>query len=114
MKRIAVVGAVVLAGGLLGAAPASAAVSPHCQEDGYCLFSGTQFSGTKAVLPTSWGCYPVSSLGFGPARSAARGYGDGSALAIYSDANCANRLAFVHDEVPATTALSYRLLPIPG
>ncbi|MEV0680753.1 hypothetical protein AB0I60_29980 [Actinosynnema sp. NPDC050436] len=114
MKRTAVIGAVVLASGLLGAAPAGAAVGPHCQEDGYCLFSGEGFGGTKAVLPADYGCHRVSSLGFSPARSAARGYGDGTAPALYSDATCATHPTYVYDEVPSTSALSYRLLPIPG
>ncbi|MBW4716391.1 hypothetical protein [Saccharothrix obliqua] len=114
MRRIAVIGAAVLATGLLGAVPAGAAVSPHCQEDGYCLFSGVGFGGTRAVLPAEHGCRAVSTLGFTPARSAARGYGDGLALEIFADTGCADHLAFVYDEVPETNARSYRLVPVPG
>lgn len=115
--------ALLLTTGLLGtllAAPATAAptvspapVSPHCQEDGYCLFSGTDFTGVKAVLPAVYGCHPVSALGYPTARSAARGFGDGLGLILYSDSTCGTHAANVHDEVPTTSAKSYRLLPLP-
>ncbi|RKT57329.1 hypothetical protein [Saccharothrix australiensis] len=114
MKRIAIVGAVVLTAGLLGAAPAGAEVGPHCEEGAYCLFSATQYGGTKAVVPPDWGCYPVSALGFTTARSAARGFGDGSGLGLYSDTSCTDHVAYVYDDIPDTTALSYRLVPLPG
>lgn len=91
-----------------------ATVSPHCQEDGYCLFSGTDFTGVKAVLPADYGCHPVSALGYPTARSAARGFGDGLGLVLYSDTTCGTHAATVYDEVPATSAKSYRLLPLPA
>ncbi|MFI9815381.1 peptidase inhibitor family I36 protein [Saccharothrix variisporea] len=114
MRKIALAGAVVVAAALVGATPAAATVSPHCQDGGYCLFSGTNFTGTKAVLPTTRGCRAVSTLGFTPARSAARGYGDGYALELYSDTSCTTSVATVFDEVPDTNARSYALIPIPG
>lgn len=113
-RRFALAGALALAAALTSAVPASASdVSPHCQEPGYCLFSGTSFTGTRVVLPASFGCHPVSDLGFPTARSAARGFGDGSALILYSDTTCTTAATTVHDELPTTTANSYRLLPIP-
>ncbi len=115
MKRIAFIGAAVLTAGLVTAAPAAAGVSPHCLEGGYCLFSAPQFGGTKAVLSHTWGhCRLVSSLGFTPARSAARGFGDGAALELYSDTTCTNSVAVVFQDVPDVTALSYAVIPIPG
>lgn len=102
------------------AAPATATTAgpatagPHCQEDGYCLFSGTDFTGVKAVLPADYGCHPVSALGYPTARSAARGFGDGLGLVLYSDTTCGTHAATVYDEVPATSAKSYRLLPLPA
>ncbi|GAB2983239.1 hypothetical protein [Saccharothrix stipae] len=113
-RRFALAGALLLTAALLPAAPASASdVSPHCQEPGYCLFSGSSFTGTRAVLPAAYGCHPVSDLGFTTARSAARGFGDGSGLVLYSDTTCTTRAATVYHEVPTTTAKSYRHLPIP-
>ncbi|MCC8250306.1 hypothetical protein [Saccharothrix luteola] len=94
-------------------AAAASDVSPHCQESGYCVFSGTSFTGTRAVLPLSYGCHPVTDLGFTTARSAARGFGDGTALQLFADSACATRVATVYHEVPTTTATSYRLMPIP-
>lgn len=102
------------------AAPATATTAvpttagPHCQEDGYCLFSGTDFTGVKAVLPADYGCHPVSALGYPTARSAARGFGDGLGLVLYSDTTCGTHAATVYDEIPATSAKSYRLLPLPA
>lgn len=95
------------------ATTAASDVSPHCQESGYCLFSGTSFTGTRAVLPLSYGCHPVTDLGFTTARSAARGFGDGTALQLFADSTCTTRVATVYHEVPTTTATSYRLMPIP-
>jgi hypothetical protein len=99
------------------ATPASATafdVSPHCQEPGYCLFSGTSFTGARATVPATYGCHPVSDLGFPTARSAARGFGDGAALQLFTDAGCTTLAATVYSEVPATTATSYRLSRIPA
>ncbi|MEU4743752.1 hypothetical protein AB0G02_25265 [Actinosynnema sp. NPDC023658] len=116
-RRLALVGAFVLTAALASAAPASAVVadvSPHCQEPGYCLFSGADFTGTRAVLPSTYGCHPVSDVGFATARSAARGFGDGTGLVLYSDTTCTTSVAVVRQEVPTTAAKSYRLLPIPA
>lgn len=113
-RRFALVGAFLFTATLFTAAPASADVSPHCKDAGYCLFSGTQFTGTRALVPSRYGCHPVSSLGFTTARSAARGFGDGAALILYSDTTCTTETAIVFQEVPTTSAKSYRLLPIPA
>lgn len=117
-RRFALVGAFLFAAALFTAAPATAVsaadVSPHCQEAGYCLFSGTSFTGTRAVLPSARGCHSVSKLGFTTARSAARGFGDGYALELYSDTTCTTGVATVYDEVPNTSAKSYRLMFIPS
>lgn len=88
-------------------------VSPHCQESGYCVFSGASFTGARAIVPLSYGCHPVTDLGFTTARSAARGFGDGTALQLFADSTCTTRVATVYHEVPTTTATSYRLMPIP-
>ncbi|MEV8442887.1 hypothetical protein AB0425_36375 [Actinosynnema sp. NPDC051121] len=97
------------------ATPASASdVSPHCQEPGYCLFSGTSFTGTRAVVPPTYGCHPVSDLGFPTARSAARGFGDGAALQLFTDSACATPVATVYNEVATTSATAYRLSRIPS
>lgn len=115
-RRIMTVGAAVasvVVGGVLAATPASADVSQHCQEGGYCLFSGANFTGTKVVLEDR-GCHQVSELGFTPARSAARGFGDGLALQLFSDGSCGDSLGFVFDEVSNTNARSYLLMFVPG
>lgn len=114
-QRLALVGAVLSALTLATPASASASdVSPHCQESGYCLFSGTSFTGTRVIVPPTYGCHPVSDLGFTTARSAARGFGDGAALQLFTDAGCTTLAATVYSEVPATTATSYRLSRIPA
>ncbi|TQM83016.1 hypothetical protein FHX81_5429 [Saccharothrix saharensis] len=64
-------------------------------------------------MPPTYGCHPVADPGFPTARSAARGFGDGSALELFADTTCTTRVATVHHEVPTTTAASYRLTPIP-
>ncbi|WP_158843442.1 hypothetical protein [Saccharothrix deserti] len=113
-RHFALVGAFLFTAALATAAPASADPSPHCQEGGYCLFSGVEFGGTKAVLPANYNsCRPVSSLGFATARSAARGFGDDAALELYSDTTCTTHVATVFDDVPTTSANSYRLIRIP-
>ncbi|MCE6997946.1 hypothetical protein LZG04_24555 [Saccharothrix sp. S26] len=115
MNRLALIAACLFGLTLTATTPASAAdVSPHCGQPGYCLFSGTSFTGTRATVPPTYGCHPVSALGFTPARSAARGFGDGSALELFADTTCITRLATVYDEVPTTTAVAYRLTPIPA
>ncbi|MEU4768725.1 hypothetical protein AB0H12_36300 [Actinosynnema sp. NPDC023794] len=118
MTRLStLLGALLLASAAATASTTAAAaseVSPHCQESGYCLFSGTSFTGTRAVLPLSYGCHPVTDLGFTTARSAARGFGDGTALQLFADSTCTTRVATVYHEVPTTAAASYRLMPIPS
>jgi hypothetical protein len=109
-------GALLLAAASTTASAAAASasdVSPHCRESGYCVFSGASFTGARAVVPQSYGCHPVTDLGFTTARSAARGFGDGTALQLFSDTTCTTRVATVYHEVPTTTATSYRLMPIP-
>jgi hypothetical protein len=112
--RIILTGAFVVAGSALAAPPAQAEVSPHCTDDGYCLFSGPEFTGTKVVVPSGSGCRPVSGLGLTTVRSAARGFGDGYALRLYSDTTCSTSAGTVYDEVASTSATAYRLIPIPG
>jgi hypothetical protein len=78
---------------LLAGTPAVAAVSPHCQQSPYCLFSGTSFSGTKVpVNYTGVSCKTVASLSITEARSAVRGPGDSLAMELYSDAACASKV----------------------
>src|ERR1700709_137757 len=114
IRNIVVLGSVVFACGAMAVAPASAA-GEHCHVQGrYCLFSGTNYTGIQAVLPTACGCHAVSGVGFPVAHSAARGFGDGSALQLYSDSTCTTSLGTVAADVPNTSAASYRLLPIPG
>ncbi|HEY3465630.1 MAG TPA: hypothetical protein VGL47_10895 [Amycolatopsis sp.] len=98
----------------LTVAPASADVGSHCQQDGYCLFSGTSFTGTKVAVPSGSGCAPVTGLGFAVARSAARGYGDSKVLELFSDTQCATSLGVVSGEVASTAARAYRLISIPA
>jgi hypothetical protein len=112
--RIVLVGVIAMAGSALLARPALADVSPHCTDGGYCLFSGTNFTGTKAVVPSGAGCRQVSGLGFPVAHSAARGFGDSAALQLYSDSTCTTQVATVFSDVPSTTAVAYRLLPVPS
>jgi hypothetical protein len=112
--RIILTGALVVAGSTLAAAPAHADVSPHCTDAGYCLFSGTGFTGTRVAVSSGSGCRPVSGLGITTVRSAARGYGDGYALQLYSDTTCTTSAGVVFDEVASTSATAYRLIPIPG
>lgn len=112
--RLSVLTAALLCA-LAPATPASASdVSPHCQEPGYCLFSGTSFTGTRATVPPTYGCHPISDLGFPIARSAARGFGDGAALQLFTDSTCATLAATVYTEVPTTSATAYRLSRIPS
>ncbi|GIH15029.1 peptidase inhibitor family I36 protein [Rugosimonospora africana] len=113
--RVIVTGALVVAGSALAApSPAQADVSPHCADAGYCLFSGTNFTGTEVTVSSGSGCRPVSGLGIATARSAARGYGDSYALQLYSDTTCTTSAGVVFDEVASTSATAYRLVPIPG
>lgn len=113
--RVILTGALVVAGGALAApSPALADVSPHCTDAGYCLFSGTNFTGTRVVVPSGSGCRPVSGLGFATARSAARGYGDSYALQLYSDTGCTTSAGVVLGDVASTSATAYRLIPLPG
>jgi hypothetical protein len=98
---------------LFAATPAVAEVSQHCQQAGYCLFSGSRFDGTKVSVPTGGGCRPVESLGIDAARSAARGFGDGYALELFSDSACANRIGTVSKEISGISAETYRLTMIP-
>ncbi|WP_410658893.1 hypothetical protein [Amycolatopsis sp. lyj-112] len=107
-------GAVLLASALSGGTPSAQEVSPHCQQDGYCLFSGTDFGGTKVSVPTGRGCKPVSALGIPAAGSAARGFGDANALELYADEACTVSAGTVFHEIPDTAAKAYRLIPIPG
>ncbi|AXB43448.1 hypothetical protein A4R43_13560 [Amycolatopsis albispora] len=109
-----VIGALVAGGTLLGSGVAAAEPSPHCQQHGYCVFSATGFGGTKASVPTGGGCRATSELGIPVVRSAARGFGDGYALELYADQNCATSAGTVYFELPDTTATAYRLIPIPG
>ncbi|HKS48878.1 MAG TPA: hypothetical protein VJT49_27970 [Amycolatopsis sp.] len=111
--RCAVVIGALLLTALASPATASADVSPHCQDSNYCLFPGANFTGTKAVA-SGRGCQPVSRLGFTPARSVARGYGDSYALELYADTSCTTSLGTVSYEVPDTSALAYQLVAIPG
>jgi hypothetical protein len=113
--RVIVTGALVVAGGALAApSPAQADVSPHCTEAGYCLFSGTDFTGTRVAVSSGSGCRPVSGLGIATVRSVARGYGDGYALQLYSDTGCTASAGVVFGDVANTSATAYRLIPIPG
>lgn len=98
----------------VGVAPASADVGRHCQQSGYCLFSGSGFDGTKVVVPAGYGCQPVTPLGIDVARSAARGFGDSHVLELFADNACANRIAVATDEVAETSARTYRLTMIPS
>ncbi|ROP40393.1 hypothetical protein [Saccharothrix texasensis] len=116
-RRFTVLAALLFAAA--AATPAAAAasasdVSGHCRESGYCVFSGASFTGARTVVPQSYGCHPVTDLGFPTARSAARGFGDGTALQLFADTACTALAATVYHEVPATTAGSYRLMPIPA
>ncbi len=94
--------------------PAQADVSAHCQDYGFCLFSGAGFTSKKATVPTGSGCRAVATLGFTTARSAARGYGDSKVLELFADAECANSVGTVVTEVANTSAVAYRLMSIPG
>jgi hypothetical protein len=109
--------ATVLSGSLLfivsTGIPAHADVSVHCQEDGYCLFSGAGFAGEKVSLRAGNGCRSVADLGIATARSAARGYGDSKVLELFSDGQCSNSLGAVVDEVANTSAAAYRIVSIP-
>lgn len=113
LRRSASAAALFFAFAATTPAAASSSVSPHCQESGYCVFSGTSFTGTRTVVPQSYGCHPITDLGFPTARSAARGFGDGTALQLFADPTCTTRVATVYHEVPTTTATSYLLMPIP-
>jgi hypothetical protein len=112
-RLVASLAAVVLGVGLLVAAPAAAA-GEHCQSGAYCLFSGTDYTGTSAAVPAGLGCHAVSTLGFPVAHSAARGFGDGYALLLYADGACTTSLGNVNSDVPNTSAAGYRLVPIPS
>ncbi|MGC7098815.1 hypothetical protein ACPZ19_29440 [Amycolatopsis lurida] len=114
MKAVVVIGALVAGAGLFGPGVAHAGVSPHCQQDGYCVFSAANFGGTKVGVPTGGGCRPTSELGVPVVRSAARGFGDGNALVLYADQACATTAGTVYTELPDITATAYRLIPIPG
>ncbi|WP_435279541.1 hypothetical protein [Streptomyces sp. 1222.5] len=113
----------LLAGSLITAAmttsgtvPAVADAPGHCQQSGYCVFDETSFNGNKSVLPNALGCHTTSTLGISAARSAARGFGDGKALALYSDTQCSHRITTVtqdHDSLDPA-ALSYSLTNLPG
>lgn len=96
------------------AATAQAEVSPHCQQHGYCLFSGAEFRGTKASVTSGNGCHSVSALGFPTARSVAQGFGDGETLELYADRACETSLGLALDEIPTTSAKSYRIRFIPS
>ncbi|GLY65625.1 peptidase inhibitor family I36 protein [Amycolatopsis taiwanensis] len=116
-RQIGIAGAVAalaLAGSALAAPAALADVSPHCQQSGYCLFSGAGFTGTRVTVSSGTGCHPVSDLGLPVARSAARGFGDGAALTLYSDTQCTTSIGTVFTELPDISAASYRLTPLPG
>ncbi|MFI0141836.1 hypothetical protein [Streptomyces luteogriseus] len=106
---------VLIAGSLTVAAPAAADVSPHCQEAGYCLFSDVHFSGIKAVIPNSTGCKAVNTVGFPAAASVARGFGDSTALRLYSDGNCTQPITYVYGDMANVNppARSYSLMRIP-
>jgi peptidase inhibitor family I36 len=105
--------AVVLGAGVATAMPAAAA-GEHCRSGTYCLFSGTNYTGIKAVVPSGAGCHAVSTLGFPVAHSAARGFGDGYALQLFADASCKSSLGYANFDVPNTSAAGYRLMPIPS
>ncbi|WP_370933318.1 hypothetical protein [Amycolatopsis sp. cg13] len=94
--------------------PALADVSAHCQQDGYCLFSATEFAGEKVSVPTGSGCRSVAYLGITTARSAARGYGDSKVLELFSDNQCSNYVGTVVGEVANTSAAAYRIMSIPS
>jgi hypothetical protein len=113
-RRIILIGATVVAGSTLAAPAAQAEVSSHCTDSGYCLFSGTNFTGTEVVVPAGTGCRPVSTLGITTARSAARGYGDSYVLQLYTDTSCTTSAGTVTSEVASTSATAYRLIAIPG
>ena len=113
IRNVVTLAAVVLSAGLASAVPAAAA-GEHCQSGAYCLFSGTNYTGTSAVVASGPGCHAVSSLGFPVAHSAARGFGDAYALQLYSDSTCTTLLGNVNTDVPDTAAAGYRLIPIPG
>lgn len=113
-SRVILTGALVLAGSAFVATPAHADVSPHCADAGYCLFSGTDFTGTKVAVSSGSGCHPASSLGIAAIRSVARGYGDGYALQLYSDTACSTSAGVVFQDTANTSATAYRLVPIPG
>ncbi|TDP95095.1 peptidase inhibitor family I36 protein [Labedaea rhizosphaerae] len=113
IRHVVTLAAVVLGAGLASAMPAGAA-GEHCQSGAYCLFSGTNYTGTSAVVASGLGCHAVSSLGFPVAHSAARGFGDSYALQLYADSSCRTLLGNVNSDVPNTSAAGYRLIPIPG
>ena len=98
---------------LFGATPAVAEVSDHCKESGYCLFSGSNFDGTK-VSALRIGCRTAQSIGLVAIRSAARGYGDSLALTIYSGTACDGTAVNVFSDTSGVVAKSYQLIPIPS
>jgi hypothetical protein len=115
-RRIAVLGAAAAlsTGGVMAAPAALAEVSPHCPQAGFCLFPGADFTGTMVGVPAGTGCRQVSTLGITEARSAARGYGDASALQLYADSGCTTSAGSVLFEIPDTVTVAYRLVPLPG
>jgi hypothetical protein len=113
VRLITAFAAVLLGAGMFAAAPAVAA-GEHCQTGAYCLYSGTNYTGIKAVVPTGLGCHAVSTLGFPVAHSAARGFGDGYVLQLYADTACTSSLGNVNTDVPNTKAAGYRVMPIPS
>ncbi|WP_143051666.1 MULTISPECIES: hypothetical protein [unclassified Streptomyces] len=90
--------------------------SGNCQQSGYCVFDETSFTGNKSVLPNALGCHTISTLGISAARSAARGFGDGKALALYSDTQCSHQITTVTQDHASLdpAALSYSLVNLPG
>lgn len=116
IRHMVTLAAVGLSFGVLTAVTALPAVAAgeHCPAQGSCLYSGANYTGTLAVVPSQGGCHTVASLGFSPARSAARGFGDGSVLQLYSDSACQASLGTVTADVPVTAAASYRVVFIPG
>lgn len=113
IRHLVALAAVVLGIGMATAVPAAAA-GEHCHSGAYCLFAGTNYTGTSAVVSSGLGCHAVSALGFPVAHSAARGFGDGFALQLYADSACTSSLGNVNSDVPNTSASGYRLIPIPS
>lgn len=118
LRRMVLAGAAagsLVALGTLGVpGVALAEVSPHCTQDGYCLFSGSDFTGTEASPDSTGGCHLTSDLGLPVVRSAARGFGDGSVLVLYTDTACTSSPTFVTGDVADTSARSYRVMLVPG